>query len=376
MNNILCLYIIIIIIIITHSITPRKMLNLQNHRLQRFLSGVAVLRSRKFVKLDGMDAAKFLQGLTTNDIQSLHSNQIRGLGQYTSFLNAQGRLMYDAFIYRTTSDTPIYYIECDGQIQERLFLHLQTYNLRTRTNIKMVTEEEELVVAFSSVPLEGALASASDTRTNWSFTRYLFKDKDLSAILSKSQSDIVTFTEGRYNRERVMKGIPEGAFEIPSRQAIPLEFNVDLMGGIDFNKGCYLGQELVIRTHQRGVVRKRILPLRFHSLNSTTLKPERPEIFEFKGQSQITRNLDKQSEFLPTAIDPTSGKLKILSRTDSVGKLMMAQGNIGLGMMRLDALKDQQSRCDLAVLDHIESDWILADALIPENWPNNIFDNL
>ena len=372
------MHIVCIVIILAIIIIPRKMLNIQNYRLRRFLSGVAVLRSRKFVKLVGLDAAKFLQGLTTNDIQSLHLNQERGLGQYTSFLNAQGRLMYDAFIYRatTTLGTPIYYIECDGQIQERLFLHLQTYNLRTKTHIKMVTEDEELVVAFSSVPLEGALASALDIRTNWPFTRYLFKDKDLSAILSKSQSDIVTFTEGRYNRERVIKGVPEGAFEIQSRQAIPLEFNVDLMGGIDFNKGCYLGQELVIRTHQRGVVRKRILPIRFHSLNSTTLKPERPEFFEFDAQSQITRNLDKQSEFLPTALDPTSGKLKILSRTDSLGKLVMAQGNIGLGMMRLDALKDQQSRSDLAVLDHIESDWILADALIPENWPSNIFDNL
>lgn len=154
-----------------------------------------------------------------------------------------------------------------------------------------------------------------------------------------------------------------------------MEFNVDLMGGIDFNKGCYLGQELVTRTHHRGVVRKRVLPLRFHSLDPNTLKPVRNDSFECDLASKITKNLDKQNEFLPSRLD-SDGKLKITSRTDSVGKHIMSQGNIGIGMMRLDALKDPQSRLNLATLDHIENDWVLADAMIPSHWPATIFDNM
>ena len=86
-------------------------------------------------------------------------------------------------------------------------------------------------------------------------------------------------------------------------------------------------------------------------------------------------NLDKQNEFLPTNLD-SDGKLKITSRTDSFGKHVMSQDNIGIGMMRLHSLKDPQSRLNLATLDHVQSDWILADAIIPENWPISVFDNL
>jgi transferase CAF17, mitochondrial len=329
---------------------------------KRFLHGSSILSSRRFIKLTGLDAPKFLQGLTTNDIEKLGTS-----GQYSALLNAQGRMMYDIFIYRVKED---YFIECDGQIQERVFLHLQTYNLRTKTDIKMV---QEPVVVFSSVQLQGAMASAKDIRSNWNFTRYLFPSKsDMEASLS---SNAPTFSEARYNRERILRGIPEGAYEIASRQAIPLEYNVDLMGGIDFNKGCYLGQELVTRTHHRGLVRKRVLPLRFHALDPETVKPLRNDPFECHTQSLLTKNLDKQNEFLPTSID-SSGKLKILSRTDCVGKHIFGQGNIGIGMMRLESLKEPESRLNLATLDHVDSNWILADALIPEWWPETIFDNL
>ena len=105
------------------------------------------------------------------------------------------------------------------------------------------------------------------------------------------------------------------------------------------------------------------------------MKPLRPG-FEFDKHCELTKNLDKQSEFLPTEIDAETGKLRITSTKDSVGKLVMAEGNIGIGMMRLDALKSEDSRINLAVLDHVESKWILADALIPKNWPSSVFDNL
>ena len=330
--------------------------------LKRFFHGAAILSARRFIKLTGLDAPKFLQGLTTNDIQKLSD-----AGQYSALLNAQGRMMYDIFIYRADED---YFVECDGQIQERVFLHLQTYNLRTKTDIKMI---DGPVVVFSSIPLEGAAASAKDVRSNWNFTRYLFHSKPIMETLI---AKVPTFTEGQYNRERILRGIPEGAYEIASRQSIPLEYNVDLMGGIDFNKGCYLGQELVTRTHHRGVVRKRVLPLRFLLLDPETVQPLRStEPFECDPHTTLTKNLDKQNEFLPTSIEP-SGKLKILSRTDSVGKHIFSQGNIGIGMMRLDALKDAESRKNLATLDHIDSNWVLADSLIPEWWPQTIFDNL
>lgn len=333
--------------------------------IKRCLHGASPLPSRKFLNISGNDAGKFLQNLTTNDIFKLTGNS----GQYSALLNAQGRLMYDVFVYRVGEE---YYVECDGQIQERVFFHLQTYNLRTRTKIQMIENSENVPnVVFSSIPLDGAVAIVKDTRSNWNFSRYLFGNKDEMKI-SLQTAQLSIFTEGRYNRERILRGIPEGAYEISSRQSIPLEYNIDLMGGIDFNKGCYIGQELVTRTHHRGVVRKRILPLKFYALDPDTCKPIRPE-FQFQKDSPLTINLDKQNEFLPTSLD-SEGKLRILSRTDSVGKVVMAEGNIGLGMMRLESLKLEENRKNLATLDHNENNWILADAIIPEWWPKTIFE--
>jgi transferase CAF17, mitochondrial len=282
-------------------------------------------------------------------------------------------MMYDVFIYNCNNESgqSVYYVECDGQIQERVFLHLQTFNLRTKTSIKMVPEDA-CALFFSSVPLEGSMGSVEDKRSDWSFKRFLFSKANLPSDKEAS------FTEARYNRERLLRGVPEGAFEIQSRQAIPLEFNVDLMGGIDFHKGCYLGQELVARTHHRGVVRKRILPLRFHALDAASGKPLREDSngFSFLADSLLTRNLDKQNEFLATKID-SEGKLLIPSRSDTVGKLVFAHGNIGIGMMRLDALKQEENRTNLATLDHVESNWVLADASIPAWWPlDNVFENV
>lgn len=136
------------------------------------LKGAAHLASKRFIKVSGLDAPKFLQGLTTNDLQKL---TVPSTGQYSALLNAQGRMMYDIFIYHLRdpqASGPVYVVECDGQIQERVFLHLQTYNLRTRTKIEML--DEQFTVAFSSIPLEGAEASVKDTRTDWSFSRFLF----------------------------------------------------------------------------------------------------------------------------------------------------------------------------------------------------------
>ena len=71
---------------------------------------------------------------------------------------------------------------------------------------------------------------------------------------------------------RCQFGIPEGFREIKWFEAIPFEYNLDLMGGIDFSKGCYIGQELVSRVHNKGIVRKRVLPVKFQNNEDYQIK--------------------------------------------------------------------------------------------------------
>ena len=62
----------------------------------------------------------------------------------------------------------------------------------------------------------------------------------------------------------LMRGVAEGQQEIARDDSLPMNCNIDLMGGIDFKKGCYVGQELTIRTHHTGVVRRRVVPVMFY----------------------------------------------------------------------------------------------------------------
>lgn len=276
-------------------------------------------------------------------------------------------MMHDAFIFKTPE---AFYIDCDGQSREGLFLHLQTYNLRSKTKISLLPDDTEVGVAVSLNEAEEVpcLAQLSDTRTQWQMRRFLVNKRDFEEH-SKNSSAL---SEGRYNRERLLLGIPEGPYEIPARQAIPLEYNFDLMNAIDMHKGCYLGQELISRTLHRGVVRKRVFPLRFHRYDVENGEPE--AFAEVDPKSELTANLDRQSELLPTTIGGDEaeggsfvvpkGKLRILSRNDAVGKLVIGNGNIGMGLMRLEHLMTENQRQNLAVFDHVKREWLLADVIV------------
>ncbi|KAK9147898.1 hypothetical protein Scep_006655 [Stephania cephalantha] len=80
--------------------------------------------------------------------------------------------------------------------------------------------------------------------------------------------------ELNYLLRRVEKGVPEGSTEIPKGEAIPLEYNLAGLNAISFDKGCYVGQELIARTHHHGVIRKRLFALRFFDNNGKEVEQE------------------------------------------------------------------------------------------------------
>jgi folate-binding protein YgfZ len=120
-----------------------------------------------------------------------------------------------------------------------------------------------------------------------------------------------------------LRGVAEGQKEIPREETLPMNANIDLMKGIDFKKGCYIGQELTIRTHHTGVVRRRILPV---SLYDPATGP--PEKLEYDS-----------SVLLPTPDRDTEIR-KDDKRKRATGKLIGSVGNIGLGMCRLEQMTD------------------------------------
>ena len=253
-------------------------------------------------------------------------------GHYSAFLNASGRVLYDVFIYPAShnnsyremiqggSDEPGFFIEVDANEVETLAKHLKRYKLRAKVGIRLIDDQEWRV--WQAWPDDRATRREDvgeihcyDSRAPEMGTRLVTMGEKLSMEAEEA-------TTSEYDLRRMMLGVAEGQSEILTGSALPQESNIDYMGGIDFRKGCYVGQELTIRTHHTGVVRKRILPV---------------QIYRDGGPpNEISYNQDAKLILPP----PGSN----ISRTDkkgrSAGRWLGGVGNVGLALCRLEVMTD------------------------------------
>ncbi|CAA9959484.1 aminomethyltransferase to GcvT [Pyrenophora teres f. maculata] len=282
-------------------------------------SGFAHLPHRRLISLSGPDAAKFLQGLITNNVDPNRPKPF-----YSAFLNAQGRVLWDVFVWvwpelLAEEKQWTCYIEVDEREAEELKKHLKRHKLRSKVEIEDISEDEVCVwaawgsAADAPVDANDAMVDMRDPRAP-NFHRYLAY-ADVKTLVPGTEPLGVT----EYQVERYRYGIAEGPDEIPRENALPMEYNIDLWHGIDFKKGCYVGQELTIRTKHTGVVRKRVLPitLQLHPL------AEPVETIRVEAGSEIK------------TIDDTHIGLK---RGRARGKLIANVGDVGLALCRLEQM--------------------------------------
>ena len=304
------------------------------------------LPSRSLIELgpNADDARSFIHGLVTADTKSL---QYTSSSYYTAFLNSAGRVLDDVFIYPPPSnfapgtgglrgqDEPDHYlIEVDTDRAGALIKHLKKHKLRRKLNFRVLDQEEGPVYGiwtdqpnldpFATLKpiLEPLRCWKLDQRPNMGARCILRSKVQMEHIFGPPNASFQDYTV-----HRMINGIAEGSAEIIPGTALPQESNIDLFGGVDFRKGCYLGQELTIRTHHTGVVRKRIVPVQLYDINS--MKPPKSE----------------QPQYIPNASlglpSPGSDITKVSARKGrSAGKWLGGVGNIGLALCRLEIMTD------------------------------------
>ncbi|KAK7918100.1 transferase CAF17 mitochondrial [Apiospora marii] len=326
-------------------------------------SGYAALPSRRIISIAGVDAAKFLQGMITSNMNDLATPGRAGF--YTGFLQATGRVLYDVFVYPDTlglggggqEDGPptSFLIECDDARAGALMRHLKKYKLRSKFKIQLLEPGECAVwqawndAAFSATGQNGT----AEEDTNRRLITDLLPDQQGKIVLrdprsptmglrvlGRPESDPNVQAEpsdvGVYRIRRYLDGVAEGAAEILPDAALPLEANMDWMGGIDFRKGCYLGQELTIRTKHRGVVRKRILPVVVYGEHEAP-----PEKLEYKPSA--LEGEGQEGDGLSAADVPHLSSIGRTGRKGrSAGSFLDGVGNVGLGLCRLQMMTDVQ----------------------------------
>ncbi|KAG8962576.1 ccr4 associated factor [Tulasnella sp. 419] len=327
--------------------------------------------NRALLSVTGPQASTFLNGQITTQIPPPDSPEwlTKGGGIYSAILGPQGRVMYDIFIYplkipnAMPSNQSGYIIEYDPRVSETsegeeakapsLLSLLKRYILRSKVRISDVSSHLDLWSVWGSDQPDLFKRHASSWRwarsgavepiyqkdavtahdavegLNWLVGSSGIQDEAVwmvdrrapglgaRVLLPKGEKPAgnEVGTSDEYTLRRILHGVPEGRDDIPPLEAFPMDSNMDMMGGVDFRKGCYVGQELTVRTYHTGVIRKRIFPVRLQSKENIPSPPLHASIVASSNQ--------------PPSDSPRP-------RPRGTGKLLSSIGNSALALLRLE----------------------------------------
>lgn len=226
-----------------------------------------VLEGRGVLEIAGDDRREFLQGLISNDTRKL--SPTRAL--YAAFLTPQGKYLHDFFLAEAGESLLL-----DGE-QARLAdlkRRLSIYKLRAKVTISDATERFLVAAAFGTgaaarLGLSAEAGAALPFADGIAYVDPRLPDLGARLLLPRAAGatalDAKGFTRAdgaAYDRLRLSLGIPDGSRDLPVEKAILLEAGFDELHGVDWEKGCYIGQELTARTKYRALIKKRLMPVK------------------------------------------------------------------------------------------------------------------
>jgi len=286
----------------------------------------AVLDDRGVLAVSGADRRHFLQGLVSNDVEKLAPDR----ALYAALLTAQGKYLHD-FIMAEEGET--IWLDAEAARLADLKRRLSSYRLRAKVALD---ERPELAVAAvfgegaaaalgllgepgTARPLAGGIVLA-DPRLAELGARAILPRESLRPTLNAL--GLVEADFAAWDRHRLALGIPDGSRDLVLDKSILLEAGFDELHGVDWQKGCYVGQELTARTKYRGLIKKRLFPVRI------------------EGPA------------------PPPGTMVTLDGHDA-GDIRSSRDGLGLALLRLDAVgKGSGLSADAATLAPIHPDWM------------------
>jgi tRNA-modifying protein YgfZ len=262
-----------------------------------------VLPDRSVVSVSGDGALAFLHNLLTVDLTVAQP-------AYGALLTPQGKILHDVFV---VPDGHVIWIDVAAAQAADFLKRLRMYRLRAKLDISLVEGK--------------SVAVAPDSKQ----TGLFYSDPRFDGMGFRGIVDSGSLATGEgYHPLRIALGIADSVSDIGTGDMFVHEANLDQLNGVSFSKGCYVGQEVVSRTHHRSVARKRILPVQFSEV--------------FHGVKEIT------------------------SGEQSIGTVLSSEGKQGLALVRLDRLAEvtQPLFADHVKLTVHKPVWAKFDVSVPE----------
>lgn len=214
--------------------------------------GASLLADRGIIKISGAEALGFLHRLVTNSLLDLKP----GTARYAALLSGQGKLLFDFFVVPLAEGPEAgCLLDClRGQIPD-LVKKLNLHKLRVPITI------EDMSASLAVAAIWGE--SAPDGFSGVAFADPRAEGLGLRLIAPPQLLAFATTPQDDYEAHRTALGVPKGGIDFPYGDAFVHDADLDWLNGVDFQKGCYPGQEVVARVHFRKSARKRILKVRF-----------------------------------------------------------------------------------------------------------------
>jgi folate-binding protein YgfZ len=212
----------------------------------------AFLPDRGVVKVSGETARDFLNGLITTDTTRLQPGQ----GRFGALLTPQGKIMVDFLITEAPSGHGGgFLIDCPKVLAQALADKLGFYRLRAKVGIENLSDSLGVLAVWDGDAALKPDLTFTDPRNARLGLRIL-----LPAELAQKAADLIgaeMVDSPAYEAHRIAVGAPRGGLDFIYGDAFPHETNMDRLAGVDFDKGCYVGQEVVSRMQHRGTARTR-----------------------------------------------------------------------------------------------------------------------
>ena len=199
----------------------------------------------------GADAARFLQGQLSADIEKLEA----GASTFAGFHNPQGRVIALLAMVRTSPEE--FFAVLPRELAAAVVQRLSKFVLRAKVRI---TDESGAYRVLGCAPIE---TSAEGAALPWGSRRVLILPADTPFTAGEG-------TRESWERADISAGLPQ-VYAATSENFVAQMLNLDLLGAIAFDKGCYTGQEVIARAHYRGRVKRRMQ--RWHNLSGVRLEP-------------------------------------------------------------------------------------------------------
>ena len=214
----------------------------------------AFLPDRGVVKVSGEDARNFLNGLVTTDVTLLRP----GLGRFGALLTPQGKITADFLITEAPSGHGGGFLfDVPRALAPSLTAKLGFYKLRAKVAVEDLSDSLGVLAVWDGEPAMKPDLAFVDPRREALGWRVLVPAELAQKVADLIGADLIG--SDAYEAHRIAAGVPRGGLDFIYSDAFPHETNMDRLHGVDFDKGCYVGQEVVSRMQHRGTARTRIV---------------------------------------------------------------------------------------------------------------------